>query len=1309
MIYSLRGAALTALTFIGGLSSMAQAPDSNRLRLVPQSTDMLVADIEESADGARLITHDRRFAPRLWDAKTFRLLRVLGGAQDPTPVVRFSPDGKLLLTLGTEELRVWDAVRAKPIARYAAASGEFLVEAKFSPDGQRVALSSSTGTVRLMESQTGKPIRSLEGLQSYVPTLDWSADGKRLAAGSGSSARVWDTATGKATVFTSPSVKLVREVDLNDAGTLLAITDNTAGATVFDASSAKALYTTAHVIGERTEELRSQVGACFVLPNDASLLTFGPTGDLILLDAATGKEQRRLKGHSAPVDELRLSRDRKRAGTHGDDERVLLWDLTTGQRTPFALKPGDLPTAATFSAQSTEWYLGLANGELRKYDLLTGKERSGTLGGTNTIARIRFLGDKRLLAVTKNSTGSIFLENLSESKSLALPARTQDASLYRFAFEHISDSGRYNISDARGNVFMAPVKFTGYDLWTGKGLFTANADDGQVAEFLPGADFAQFTFSSGLVFSYDFAQGKEVNSVAFNEAQPGFTGAISPDGLTAAHGPYQANNTYVIWTPSTKEIVAVLDQANTIKPDHLKFSPDGQWIGGVNETEIVVWNAKTGKIQGRNQHALTNPPDWIVFSRDSSRAIAYGPTGFGVMPIADPLKTTKLETPFGLRLDMDQSANRSGSKALTWNRNNVRIWNADTGKEEGLLKLNDQALGAVFSPDDARILTLDPTDGIVIWDAKSLKRLGNAVQMRDGSWLVMDNEGRYDANDPDDIAGAMYVLEWAEGLEPLEVAQFKSQFWDPGLLSKLLGTSKEPLRRVPSLNDLKLFPTVDLRVANSGDVTVGLNPRDGGGIGRVTVSVNGKEIATRQGVGFFTVRSSDIRPYLLPETRMAEGQTNVLTVRASNAEGTLTSLPSSVDLGFPEGLRAPEVRLFGLFVGVGDYVGSSRDLRAPPSDASRLSFAVQTVAKGLLKDRVNVTTLTTGSQNPAQAPTRENVLRWFEQTAKEATSSDILLVYFSGHGVDKIGNLSGYFFLTAEANPDTLSAATLPSMSVSADDLRVQLKAIAANKQVVILDTCHSGAAAGAVVGDASRSVSGDFQRAWESIKDATGTWMLAGSAADQLSYESTNVDHGMLTYSLLEAIDRASSDGLRPGQGGELFVDIERWLTYAANRVESLKNEVGLTGIQRPEFKRSAAAGSFDLGVLNTSQRGLLQLRAPRPIVIVGPFELDQEDPAGLEDPVRAAFGDSQRVKAWTEVSKHPNVYRVAGEYTLAGEQIKVKVFLQRFDALQKRSTLQTFEVEGTRTKLAQLAEKVVAEVEKRIQALEEAQQKPN
>src|SRR5262249_27484440 len=69
----------------------------------------------------------------------------------------------------------------------------------------------------------------------------------------------------------------------------------------------------------------------------------------------------------------------------------------------------------------------------------------------------------------------------------------------------------------------------------------------------------------------------------------------------------------------------------------------------------------------------------------------------------------------------------------------------------------------------------------------------------------------------------------------------KDAYYEPGLLTKLLGYSDQPLRDVPALEKIGLFPEVTAEIDQvSSQLKIGLT-NQGGGIGRVQVFVGEKE------------------------------------------------------------------------------------------------------------------------------------------------------------------------------------------------------------------------------------------------------------------------------------------------------------------------------------------------------------------------------------------------------------------------------------------------------------------------------------
>ena len=155
-----------------------------------------------------------------------------------------------------------------------------------------------------------------------------------------------------------------------------------------------------------------------------------------------------------------------------------------------------------------------------------------------------------------------------------------------------------------------------------------------------------------------------------------------------------------------------------------------------------------------------------------------------------------------------------------------------------------------------------------------------------------------------------------------------------------------------------------------------------------------------------------------------------------------------------------------------------------------------------------------------------------------------------------------YYYLTADArtfdvdsDPTLRDVSTVSSVELFAW-LREPLKTMPL-KQVVILDTCAAGGASDELVKLAvRRDIPPDQRRAIELLKDATGTFILMGSASNSVSYEASKYGEDLLTYALLQGMRGTSlDDGSRLG--------VSRWFEDASEQVPELAKSIG--GIQKP------------------------------------------------------------------------------------------------------------------------------------------------
>jgi WD40 repeat protein len=152
-----------------------------------------------SADGSRLLVPaDRAFSCELYDVNTGELLRSFdAGGIEPRDAA-ISKDSQLVACIASETaIVVWDAQTRERFSDRFVGHLESPYELKFALDDQSVVTGSLDGSIRIWESATGKPLRTLRH-DRWVAGLALSPLGNRLAScGLDDTVRLWDLADGK--------------------------------------------------------------------------------------------------------------------------------------------------------------------------------------------------------------------------------------------------------------------------------------------------------------------------------------------------------------------------------------------------------------------------------------------------------------------------------------------------------------------------------------------------------------------------------------------------------------------------------------------------------------------------------------------------------------------------------------------------------------------------------------------------------------------------------------------------------------------------------------------------------------------------------------------------------------------------------------------------------------------------------------------------------------------------------------------------------------------------------------------------------
>jgi len=253
--------------------------------------------------------------------------------------------------------------------------------------------------VRLWRVSTGELIKSipLAGNPESEFGLAYSEDGKWIAVGEGftKAALVY---TGKVELLDAVGGEDVRTLTVHHWG-VSGVAFSRDGQWLVTNNWDKKIRVLEFPAGREVRVIAGQFRPlCVAISPDATLIASGGTdAALTVWDRASGKQLRRLSGHSGAIGAVDFSPDDKLLSSASADGSVRIWDVSTGQSLRTLSGHEGAVTSVAFSPQGKVLASGGVDGTVRIWNAATGRNLE-TLGAHAAVWQVAFSSDGHYLA-----------------------------------------------------------------------------------------------------------------------------------------------------------------------------------------------------------------------------------------------------------------------------------------------------------------------------------------------------------------------------------------------------------------------------------------------------------------------------------------------------------------------------------------------------------------------------------------------------------------------------------------------------------------------------------------------------------------------------------------------------------------------------------------------------------------------------------------------------------------------------------------------------------------------------------------------
>ncbi len=566
--------------------------------------------------------------------------------------------------------------------------------ARYSPDGNRVVMTSDDATVKIWDVETGNVVYSLEGHTGPVLDAVYSISGNYIVTNGGydMTARIYNAFTGKLMDSLEHHTAYITSTIFSpDEKTILTSSfDKTAK--IWDIEKAKLILS--------FEGHTNRINFSDFSPNGKLIITVSDDKTAKIWDAKTSKLLNTLVGHTKPIISAAFSPDNNKVVTVSEDRTAILWEVSTGKLLKILSKntTANVPLNNTSKLKPTKEETHFFNAQIYKALFSTDGKTLVTIAN-DINANIWDSEGNWLFSVDgiNNNKGNPIISSISfshDSKKLMISSSADITKVINLETKKIA------------------LDFEDYGVF-----FTSFSPDGK--QILA----ASFDKKAKI---WDASNGKIIQKLEGHTKFADFA-KYSPDGKKLIT--VYEDKSFKVWNTNTGQIICsnrgIVSDYDTIQYKEVEFSNNGKIVKISAKNWIDIFDSETGKLL-RNFNAKATKP--LSLSPDMSKYLISSKNS--TILIRDLMTNNTLKTLTGKSLKdfyfASFSLDNKNVLAVS-DDNSVYVWDVDSEK---ILQNFQGIIGKVkdvnFSPENTTILSLLMNNTIQLWsvsDGKLLKTL----------------------------------------------------------------------------------------------------------------------------------------------------------------------------------------------------------------------------------------------------------------------------------------------------------------------------------------------------------------------------------------------------------------------------------------------------------------------------------------------------------------------------------------------------------------------------------------------------------